>query len=178
MTKSLLLLGGARSGKSRFAQQLAEASGRSPVLIATAEALDEEMADRITSHAASRGERWTLIEEPVALTAVLGREARADRILVIDCLTLWLSKLILEKADVAGAARELAGSIGALAGPVIFVSNEVGLGIVPENVLARRFRDEQGRLNQAMAAACEAVVLVTAGLPLCLKPSPGARIFF
>ena len=160
-TKSLLVLGGARSGKSRYAQSLAEASGRQPVLIATANALDAEMAERIARHAAARDARWALVEEPVALAEALRREARADRILVVDCLTLWLSNLLLQDADLAVATRHLAQSIAGLEGPVIFVSNEVGSGIVPDNPLARAFRDAQGRLNQALAEACEAVVLVT-----------------
>ena len=178
VTKSLLVLGGARSGKSKFAQSLAEESGRQPVLIATAEALDSEMTERIARHAAARNARWALVEEPVALVETLQREARLDRIVVVDCVTLWLSKLLLRDADVVAAARDLAQSIAGLAGPVVFVSNEVGSGIVPENALARRFRDAQGLLNQSLAEACEAVVLVTAGIPLCLKPAQEPRFSF
>jgi adenosylcobinamide kinase / adenosylcobinamide-phosphate guanylyltransferase len=178
LTKSLLVLGGARSGKSRFAQTLAEASGRQPVLIATAEAMDFEMTERIARHAAARDARWTLVEEPVALAEALRRESHADRIIVVDCLTLWLGKLLLQDADLAAAARDLAQSAAGLAGPVIFVSNEVGSGIVPENVLARLFRDAQGCLNQALAEACEAVVLIAAGIPLCLKPASGPTFCF
>jgi adenosylcobinamide kinase/adenosylcobinamide-phosphate guanylyltransferase len=178
LTKSLLVLGGARSGKSRYAQRLAEASGRQPVLIATAEASDAEMAERITRHAAARESRWALVEEPVALTEALGREARADRILVVDCVTLWLSNLLLQKADLSAATRQVAQSIAGLEGPVIFVSNEVGAGIVPDNALARMFRDAQGSLNQALAESCEAVVLVSAGIALCLKPQPEPRFHF
>jgi adenosylcobinamide kinase / adenosylcobinamide-phosphate guanylyltransferase len=169
---SLLVLGGARSGKSRYAQELAEASGSHPVLIATAEASDPEMAERIARHAAARDARWALVEEPVALAEALRREARADRLVVVDCVTLWLSNLLLQDADLWAATQLLAQSAAKLAGPVIFVSNEVGYGIVPENKLARAFRDAQGLLNQALAEACEAVVLVTAGIPLCLKPAP------
>jgi adenosylcobinamide kinase/adenosylcobinamide-phosphate guanylyltransferase len=170
--RSLLVIGGARSGKSRYAQSLAEASGRHPVLIATAEALDTEMAGRIARHASARDARWALVEEPVALAAALQREARADRIVVVDCVTLWLAKLLLQDADLAAATRELAQSAAGLGGPVIFVANEVGSGIVPENPLARAFRDAQGLLNQALAEACEAAVLVAAGIPLRLKPAP------
>ena len=175
---SLLILGGARSGKSRYAQRLAENSRLSPVLIATAEAHDAEMAGRITRHAAIRGARWALVEEPVALVGALRREARKDRIVVADCATLWLSNLLLKNDDLAAATQELAQSIAGLAGPVIFVSNEVGCGIVPENALARAFRDAQGLLNQALAEACEAVVLVSAGIALCLKPAPEPNFRF
>jgi adenosylcobinamide kinase/adenosylcobinamide-phosphate guanylyltransferase len=178
LTKSLLVLGGARSGKSRYAQGLAEASGRHPVLIATAEAADTEMAERIARHAAARDARWALVEEPVALAAALRREARADRIVVVDCVTLWLGKLFLSGLDPLSATQDLAETAGNLEGPVIFISNEVGGGIVPDNALARAFRDAQGLLNQALAEACEAVVLIAAGLPLCLKPAPEPKFHF
>jgi adenosylcobinamide kinase / adenosylcobinamide-phosphate guanylyltransferase len=168
---SLLVLGGARSGKSRYAQRLAEASGLRPLLIATAQAHDAEMAGRIARHAASRDARWALVEEPLALAEALRREAQADRIVVADCATLWLSNLLLKHDDLASATRHLRESIAGLAGPVIFVSNEVGCGIVQENPLARAFTDAQGLLNQALAEACEAVVLVNAGIALCLKPA-------
>ena len=170
-TGSLLVLGGARSGKSRYAQRLAEASGLRPVLIATAEAHDAEMALRIARHAASRDARWTLVEEPVALAGALRREARKDRIVVVDCTTLWLSNRLLKHDNLATATQDLAQSVAGLAGPVIFVSNEAGCGIVPENALARAFRDAQGLLNQALAEACDAVVLVNAGIALCVKPT-------
>jgi adenosylcobinamide kinase / adenosylcobinamide-phosphate guanylyltransferase len=176
--RSLLVLGGARSGKSRYAQSLADASRLRPVLIATAEAHDAEMAVRIARHAALRGTRWALVEEPVALATALRREARADRIVVVDCTTLWLSNLLLKNYNLATATQELAQSVAQLAGPVIFVSNEVGAGIVPENALARNFRDAQGLLNQALAEACEAVVLVNAGIALCLKPAPEPNFRF
>ncbi|MGH6848712.1 MAG: bifunctional adenosylcobinamide kinase/adenosylcobinamide-phosphate guanylyltransferase [Methylocella sp.] len=175
---SLLVLGGARSGKSRYAQKLAEASGFRPVLIATAEAHDAEMALRIARHAALRDARWTLVEEPAALAEALRREARADRIIVADCATLWLSNLLLQDADVAAATHDLAQGVAGLSGPVIFVSNEVGAGIVPENPLARAFRDAQGLLNQALAEACDAAVLLNAGIALCLKPSPKPQFRF
>lgn len=177
-TKSLLVLGGARSGKSQYAQKLAEGSGRHPTLIATAEAHDVEMAARIARHAAERGPTWAVVEEPVGLAGALRREASADRIVVVDCVTLWLSNLLLQQADLAAATRELARSVGQLAGPVIFVSNEVGGGIVPENALARSFRDAQGWLNQALAEACEAVILISAGLPLQLKPASEPKLRF
>jgi adenosylcobinamide kinase / adenosylcobinamide-phosphate guanylyltransferase len=175
---SLLVLGGARSGKSRYAQRLAEASRLKPVLIATAEAHDTEMAERIARHAALREARWTLVEEPVALAEALRREASNDRIVVVDCATLWLSNLLLKNDNLATATQDLAQGVAGLAGPVIFVSNEVGAGIVPDNALARAFRDGQGFLNQALAEACEAVVLVNAGIALCLKPSPEPEFHF
>jgi adenosylcobinamide kinase/adenosylcobinamide-phosphate guanylyltransferase len=176
--KSLLVLGGARSGKSRYAQRLAESSRLQPVLIATAEARDAEMAFRIKQHAAGRGAQWTLVEEPVALAAALWREARRDRIVVVDCTTLWLSNLMLGEADVAAATERLALSVAGLSGPVIFVANEAGCGVVPENALARAFRDAQGVLNQALAEACEAVVLVSAGIAVRLKPAAEPQFRF
>jgi adenosylcobinamide kinase / adenosylcobinamide-phosphate guanylyltransferase len=175
---SLLILGGAGSGKSRYAQRLAESSGLRPLLIATAEAHDADMAGRIARHAALRDPRWALVEEPVALAGALRRDVRKDRIVVVDCATLWLSNLLLKNDDLAAATQDLAQSVAGLAGPVIFVSNEVGCGIVPENALARAFRDAQGLLNQTLAEACEAVVLVNAGIALCLKPSPVPNLRF
>lgn len=172
---SLLVLGGARSGKSGYAQRLAEGSGLAPVLIATAEACDAEMAARIARHAADRDPRWKVIEEPLELAATLGREARHDRILVVDCATLWLTNLFLRGQDPVAASDRLVASIAGLDGPVVFVSNEVGSGIVPDNALARAFRDAQGALNQALAAACDAVVLMTAGLALELKSAGASR---
>jgi adenosylcobinamide kinase/adenosylcobinamide-phosphate guanylyltransferase len=173
--KSLLVLGGARSGKSRHAQRLAEASGRRPLLIATAEAGDPEMAARIARHAADRDPRWHVIEEPLALAATLGREARRDRVVVVDCMTLWLSNLLLRDLEPGAATQVLVAAVAELAGPVILVSNEVGGGIVPDNALARAFRDAQGTLNQRLAEACEAVVLMAAGIALRLKPGPDAK---
>ena len=176
MTRSLLVLGGARSGKSRYAQSLAEGSGLTPVMIATAQAFDSEMADRIARHRAERGDGWLLVEEPLHLAQALTQAAQPGRILLVDCATLWLSNLMLGEHDVEAATAELLSILPGLSAPVIFVSNEVGTGIVPENALARRFRDAQGRLNQALAGACEAVVLVSAGLPVQLKP--GVRPVF
>jgi adenosylcobinamide kinase/adenosylcobinamide-phosphate guanylyltransferase len=177
-TGSLLVLGGARSGKSHYAQRLAEASGLRPVLIATAEAHDAETALRIARHAALRGPRWTLVEEPMALAGALRREVGKDRIVVVDCTTLWLSNRLLNNDNLAAATQDLAQSVAGLAGPVIFVSNEAGCGIVPENALARAFRDAQGLLNQALAEACDAVVLVNAGIALCVKPAPEPNFRF
>jgi len=168
------VLGGARSGKSRLAQTRAEASGLIPVLVATATAGDAEMAERIARHRAERDARWLTVEEPIDLAGALRREARPDRILVVDCLTLWLTNRMfaadhVPPEDVDAAGRALAASLPELAGPVVLVSNEVGLGIVPDNALARRFRDHQGRLNQTVAAVADSVTFVAAGLPLVLK---------
>lgn len=166
---SHLILGGARSGKSRHAQRLAESSGKTPVLIATATAGDEEMAARIARHKAERGPAWQTIEEAIALVGILTREAAAEKILVVDCVTLWLANLMFKGLDTEAESLALAKSLATLPGPVIFVSNEVGLGLVPETALGRSFRDAQGRLNQQLAEICEAVTFIAAGLPLVLK---------
>lgn len=169
---TILVLGGARSGKSRYAQQLAEASGRAPIFIATAQAFDAEMGERIARHREERDRRWRTIEAPLELTAALANAARPQTVVLVDCLTLWLTNVVLAGQDAAAATLGLASMVRQLAGAAVFVSNEVGLGIVPDTPLGRRFRDEQGRLNQAMAAACGTVILITAGLPLQLKPQP------
>ena len=169
--RSVLVFGGARSGKSRYAQMLAETSGLTPVMIATAQAFDGEMQDRIARHRAERGPQWLLAEEPVELAQALRGAARPGRILLVDCATLWLSNLMLGEQDTEAASLGLLACIAGLAAPVIFVSNETGAGIVPENALARKFRDAQGRLNQQLVAACDVVVLVSAGLSLQLKPA-------
>ena len=164
-----LVLGGARSGKTAFALERAEASGLDPVMVATAEAFDDEMRVRIAAHRAERGPRWSTIEEACDLVGVLAANAGAGRILVVDCLTLWLSNLMAAEVDVEAEIDRLAEALVHPAGPVILVSNEVGLGIVPENALARRFRDLQGRLNRRVAAVAGRVTFVAAGLPLVLK---------
>lgn len=169
--RSVLILGGARSGKSRYAQKLAEASGKTSVLIATADAGDDEMAERIEKHRAERAAHWRVVEEQIDLAGVLSREAAADRVLVVDCLTLWLSNLMCAAKDADTAISALAAALARLDGTVIFVTNEIGLGIVPESKLGRAFRDAQGRLNQSLAAACDTVLFIAAGLPLQLKPS-------
>ena len=168
-----LVLGGARSGKSAFAERLVLASGLVPVYCATAEARDAEIQDRIARHRADRAAAgWTTVEEPLDLCCVIDREARAGRALLVDCLTLWLSNVMLGGDDIASCQAYLLASLGRAAGPVVLVSNEIGLGLVPETPLGRRFRDAQGRLNQAVASACPRVVFVAAGLPLVLKPTP------
>ena len=176
LARTCLIVGGARSGKSRYAQSLAEASGRSPIYIATAAAADDEMRDRIARHQAARDARWRTVEEPLALADVLSRDVAAGSVVLVDCLTLWLTNLVLGDKDIEAATMDLIQRLPTLEGAVIFVSNEVGSGIVPDNALARRFRDEQGRLNQALAQAVDAVVLVAAGLPLQLKPNTGPSL--
>ena len=166
---SLFVIGGARSGKSAFAQRLAEASGLIPVYVATATAGDAEMARRIDAHRAARGLQWQLAEAPLELTAAILREAQTGRMLLVDCLTLWLSNLMHAGRNLDAEALGLVSALPGLPGQIIFVSNEVGAGIVPDNRLARDFRDAHGRLNQQVAAACDAAVLVVAGLPLTLK---------
>lgn len=176
--RSLLVLGGARSGKSRYAQALAEASARQPWLIATAEAKDDEMAARIARHAKERGPRWRLVEAPLELTPALRSTCAANRVVLVDCLTFWLANLMFAGRDAEADIETLARVLPELSGPVVFVSNEVGLGIVPDHALGREFRDIQGRANQRLASVCETVVAVTAGLPRLLKPAPALDIRF
>jgi len=168
-----LILGGARSGKSALAERLAAESGLEVVYLATAQARDAEMAARIAHHRARRPAHWHEVEEPLALADALRAHARAERCLLVDCLTLWLSNL-LGDADGERCARErqaLLDVLPDLPGSIVLVSNEVGLGIVPLGELSRRFVDETGRLHQALAAVCERVLFVAAGLPLALKGS-------
>ena len=184
-----LILGGARSGKSLLAEQRAAASGRQVIYVATGEAGDAEMSRRIVHHRQRRPADWRTVEAPLQLAASLADVAGEDTCIVVDCLTLWLSNLLFHGAGAAQAeagqaldcplfASETAGLLAALPklpGDVILVSNEVGWGIVPMNPLARLFADEQGRLNQRVAAVCQQVTLVAAGLPLTLKtPGPAA----
>lgn len=169
-----LILGGARSGKSRLAEQLATASGLEVVYIATCQPRDAEMRERIERHRDQRPPHWALIEEPLALARVLREQAREDRCLLVDCLTLWLSNLLLTD-DPQAWARErsaLLETLPALPGRVLLVSNETGLGVVPMGELTRRFVDEAGWLHQALAADCERVVFCVAGLPQVLKGEP------
>lgn len=168
----LFVLGGARSGKSAYAEARARGTGLEPVYLATAQAFDEEMQDRVNRHRADRAaDGWTTIEEPLALADTITAERAASRVLLVDCLTLWVSNLMMAERDID---RETDRLIATLAneqtGKVIFVSNETGLGIVPDNAMARAFRDHAGRLNQRIAAIAEEVVFVAAGLPLTLKP--------
>ena len=176
-----LILGGARSGKSREAERRAAESGLAVTVIATAEALDDEMLARIRRHQADRPTAWRTVEAPVALADTLRRETAPGRCVIVDCLTLWLSNLLAEAHTLpAGATAEdlplfrrerdaLLAALPTLPGRIIFVANEVGLGLVPESPLGRLFRDEAGRVNQAVAALCGRVSFVAAGLPLRLK---------
>ena len=176
--KSVLVFGGTRSGKSAYALQLAEHAGLAPLMIATAQIHDDEMRARIEAHRLERGPHWRLIEEPLHLLATMQREASPDRLIMVDCLTLWLSNLMFAEQDIAAASQALAQALPDLGGPVIFVSNELGLGTVPDHALTRRFRDVQGKLNQIMAAACTDVIYVQAGLPRRLKPAPAVTFKF
>ena len=166
---STLILGGARSGKSRRALALAEQLGADRIFVATAEALDEEMAGRIARHQAERDEGWETIEVPLDLTDALSRGDLRDKVCVVDCLTLWLSNLMHHQRDVALETENLCAHLAAQSGTVILVSNEVGMGLVPESPLGRDFRDAQGRLNQKIADVCDVVEFVAAGLPINLK---------
>ncbi|WP_439572948.1 bifunctional adenosylcobinamide kinase/adenosylcobinamide-phosphate guanylyltransferase [Phreatobacter sp.] len=167
-----LVLGGARSGKSSHAEALVRATGLARVYVATAGAYDAEMEERIAAHRAMRAkDGWHTVEEQVDIAAVLAREAGDGRAVLVDCLTLWLSNLMLAGQDIGSRQAELLAALGAAGGPVVLVANEVGLGLVPETALGRAFRDAQGRLNQAVAARADRVVFVAAGLPLVLKGS-------
>jgi adenosylcobinamide kinase / adenosylcobinamide-phosphate guanylyltransferase len=171
------ILGGARSGKSRYAETIASDSGLSVLYIATAQVYDDEFAQRIAHHRERRPVDWGLIEEPFHLAEVIRREARADRFLLIDCLTLYLAQWLCTDCnppqhrswsdECAALPEALANAPGSIA----VVSNEVGLGIVPLGEINRRYQDEAGRLNQAVASVCDRAVFMAAGLPLILKHS-------
>ena len=155
--------------------QMAERLGGESVYVATfaqqAGAHDHEMMERVDRHRQERGNTWLTLEEPVAVPELIGREARPGRALLVDCLTLWLTNLMLRGDDLSGAAIALTAALTQATGPVVLVANEVGLGIVPETRMGRAFRDAAGRLNQAVAAAAGHVLFVAAGLPLTLKPA-------
>jgi adenosylcobinamide kinase/adenosylcobinamide-phosphate guanylyltransferase len=168
-TRLTLVLGGARSGKSRYAETLITALAPPWVYVATAEALDAEMAERIAVHRARRGAGWTTVEIPRALAVAIADNAGAP--VLVDCLTLWLSNLMMADAAIEDEIERLIAALTAAQAPVVIVANEVGSGIVPDNALARRFRDLQGGLNQRIAALADRVVLMVAGLPLVLKGS-------
>lgn len=166
-----LILGGARSGKSRRAEALALEWGGTPVYLATAEPFDEEMQARVAQHRLDReGRGWTTVEEPLELPAALAREAGAERVILVECLTTWLGNLMVHEWPVAPEIDRLLAWVDAgLPGDLVLVANEVGLGIVPENRMAREFRDHAGRLHQALAARAGRVELVVAGLPMVVK---------
>ena len=164
-----LVLGGAASGKSAHAEALAAGSSVRPVYIATAEALDAEMEGKIAAHRARRGENWATVEAPLELAQAIRRHDAPDATILVDCLTLWLSNLLGEGRDAAAETDALVAALGGARGRIVLVSNEIGLGLVPENALARSFRNLQGMLNQRVAAAADDVVFVAAGIPLVLK---------
>ena len=165
LSGTIVVLGGARSGKSTFAESLFENCNRAAYL-ATAEALDSEMKARISRHQSRRGSKWTTMEEPIDISSTI---AQTRTPLLVDCLTIWLSNLIHLEKDLEMVTADLCQVLQNHVYPVVMVSNEVGGGIVPENKLARRFRDEAGLLNQRVASVADSVYLVTAGLPQKLK---------
>jgi adenosylcobinamide kinase/adenosylcobinamide-phosphate guanylyltransferase len=164
-----LILGGARSGKSRHAERLITALPAPWIYIATAEALDAEMAERIARHRADRGPGWDTREAPYELPALLRAIGPTGTPILVDCLTLWLSNLLCAERDASVASDDLLDALEAVRGPLVLVSNEVGLGIVPDNALARAFRDAAGRLHQRIAERADRVILTVAGLPLTVK---------
>jgi len=169
-----LILGGARSGKSRLAERLAADSGLAVSYIATSQALDGEISARIQQHRARRPADWGLVEEPLELARVLREQAASDRCLLVDCLTLWLTNLLMleDQARLAAEREALLDGLARLPGRIILVSNETGLGVVPLGELTRRYVDEAGWLHQALAERCQRVVFTVAGLPMILKGAP------
>ncbi|MEM7706887.1 MAG: bifunctional adenosylcobinamide kinase/adenosylcobinamide-phosphate guanylyltransferase [Pseudomonadota bacterium] len=163
-----LILGGARSGKSRRAQTLAESAAPTRTFVATAEPFDDEMTARIAKHQADRGSGWSTLEAPLALVEALEQTVKPGHVVLVDCLTLWLSNLVYRERDLKTEVKRFINGL-TLPGDIILVSNEIGLGLVPETALGREFRDQQGWLNQAVAAASDRVEFVAAGLPLTLK---------
>ena len=170
-----LIIGGARSGKSRQAEKIAQESGLPVTYIATAQVYDEEFGNRVAQHKVQRPATWKTVEEPHHLAEALEKEAAEDRCLVVDCLTLWLAQCICpecapaEGVDWPAEREKLLAILPRLPGKIVLVSNEVGMGIVPLGEINRQFQDEAGRLNQAVAAICNKVQLMAAGLPLKLK---------
>jgi adenosylcobinamide kinase/adenosylcobinamide-phosphate guanylyltransferase len=169
----VLALGGQRSGKSAWAEARIAATGLHPVYVATAEAEDDEMRARIAHHRARRGEAWRLVEAPLDLAAAIRTASAPECAVLVDCLTLWLTNLMVAERDLAPAVDELQAALAARRGPVVLVSNEVGSGVIPMNAMARRFVDEAGRLHQRLAASATEVVLVTAGIVRTLKSVVG-----
>jgi adenosylcobinamide kinase/adenosylcobinamide-phosphate guanylyltransferase len=163
------VLGGARSGKSRYAEELVMGSTPPWIYLATAEAHDDEMSAKIAEHQRRRDVRWHSVEAPLDLSGAIAAHGTNGKTVLIDCLTLWLSNVMLSGRDLIAEQQRLITALGSADGPVVAVSNEVGFGIVPDNALARKFRDAQGRLNMQVAAMADRVVLIAAGLPLILK---------
>jgi adenosylcobinamide kinase/adenosylcobinamide-phosphate guanylyltransferase len=170
----VLVLGGARSGKTGFAERLAIGSGTSPVYLATAEALDAEMSERVATHRRAREGRFTTIEEPIELSIAIIKAAKSHDVILVDCLTLWITNLLIGGHDVAALVDELGETLALVSqAKVILVSNEVGLGIVPDNAMARNFRDLAGSAHQRLAEICAEVYFVAAGLPMMMKGAAG-----
>lgn len=172
MSRLILVTGGARSGKSRLAEHLASSFGTPLGYLATGESRDPEMAERIERHQDRRGEEWTTLEEPLRLTETLTAHDGRFRAVLVDCVTLWLTNLLLgcdDPAQVMAAVRELCEAAPNLATPLVLVTNEVGMGIVPENRLARTFRDLAGEANELLAAAADEVHVVFSGIPMKIK---------
>lgn len=169
MPSRVLVLGGQRSGKSRYAEDLVIASGLAPVYLATAAPGDREMRERIATHRARRGEGWRTVEEPLELAGALVRETGEGFHVLVDCLTIWVSNLLAADRSLDDETSRLLEVLARITGPLVLVSGEVGLGIIPANTLARRFADALGTVNQRVAAVVDRVVLVAAGLPLVLK---------
>ena len=173
MTGHILVLGGARSGKTALAERLALAGSKSPAYLATAEALDDEMLERVAAHQRSREGRFATIEEPLELPQALFAAAQSHDVILVDCLTLWITNLLSMERDVADEVDTLVEVLEAIeTSKVVIVSNEVGLGIVPDNALARTFRDLTGAAHQELAGMCDHVYFVTAGLPVVVKGDP------
>jgi adenosylcobinamide kinase/adenosylcobinamide-phosphate guanylyltransferase len=178
MSKSdkILVLGGCRSGKSRHGLELAQSMGPRRIFMATCVPHDREMQDRVDRHRMERDETWTTLEIPVNLSAALSKTEDGADVILVDCLTLWLSNLLMETRDTAMVRRhidDLARVVAAASVNIVLVSNEVGAGIVPENRIARQYRDLAGWTNQAMAAACDRVIWTVAGIPVTIKPAQG-----
>jgi len=173
MKNTILVTGGCRSGKSRHALQLAdEMQGNNRIFVATLNPQDEEMEDRVRRHQSERNTAWQTIEEPLALPEILSEKGPQSDIMLVDCLTLWVSNLLMKNENpswLESRFRELADTLGNMTCPVLLVTNEVGTGIVPENRLARLFRDQAGFCNQVVAAACDRVIWMVAGIPVKVK---------
>jgi adenosylcobinamide kinase / adenosylcobinamide-phosphate guanylyltransferase len=174
MNRITLILGGARSGKSSHAEQLA-GRAKKRIYIATAEAIDDEMRERIAEHRHRRGSDWLTCEAPLDLVEAITAADERNGFVLVDCITVWLANLMHHECDIHAEADRLYRTLEALKGRVVIVANEVGLGIVPDNALARRFRDEAGRINQKIAAIASEVIFMSAGIPLVLKKRSRAR---